>query len=126
MGPLNGVRIVEFAGLGPAPFGAMMLADLGADIIRIDRPGGYRAPDPIQVSTSNGSASLRFTTAIAAPFGPIMAWISPAAIAMETSLSASTAPKRRPSDEARNIASCDDERPGWITSFHAHSTGCCT
>jgi len=53
MGPLNGVRIVEFAGLGPAPFGAMMLADLGADIIRIDRPGGY--PAPIQVSTSNSS-----------------------------------------------------------------------
>jgi crotonobetainyl-CoA:carnitine CoA-transferase CaiB-like acyl-CoA transferase len=46
MGPLHGVRIVEFAGLGPAPFGAMMLADLGADIIRIDRPRGYPAPDP--------------------------------------------------------------------------------
>src|SRR5258708_16366135 len=46
MGPLDGVRIVEFAGLGPAPFGAMMLADLGADIIRVDRPGGYPAPDP--------------------------------------------------------------------------------
>ena len=46
MGPLNDARIVEFAGLGPAPFGAMMLADLGADIIRIDRPGGYPAPDP--------------------------------------------------------------------------------
>jgi alpha-methylacyl-CoA racemase len=46
MGPLNGVRIVEFAGLGPAPFGAMMLADLGAEIIRINRPGGYPAPDP--------------------------------------------------------------------------------
>jgi crotonobetainyl-CoA:carnitine CoA-transferase CaiB-like acyl-CoA transferase len=46
MGPLAGVRIVEFAGLGPAPFGAMMLADLGADILRVDRPGGYPAPDP--------------------------------------------------------------------------------
>jgi alpha-methylacyl-CoA racemase len=46
MGPLDGVRIVEFAGLGPSPFGAMMLADLGADIIRIDRPGGYPAPEP--------------------------------------------------------------------------------
>lgn len=46
MGPLNGLRIVEFAGLGPAPFGAMMLADLGADIIRVDRPGGYPSPDP--------------------------------------------------------------------------------
>ncbi|MCA1999210.1 MAG: CoA transferase [Hyphomicrobiales bacterium] len=38
--PLAGVRIVEFAGIGPAPFAAMMLADLGADILRIDRPGG--------------------------------------------------------------------------------------
>jgi alpha-methylacyl-CoA racemase len=46
MGPLEGVRIVEFAGLGPAPFGAMMLADFGAEIIWVDRPGGYPAPDP--------------------------------------------------------------------------------
>jgi alpha-methylacyl-CoA racemase len=39
-GPLHGVRVVELAGLGPAPFAAMLLADLGADVIRIDRPGG--------------------------------------------------------------------------------------
>jgi len=39
MGPLKGVRIVEMGGIGPAPFGAMMLADMGADIIRIDRRG---------------------------------------------------------------------------------------
>jgi len=38
-GPLAGIRVVEFGGLGPTPFGAMMLADLGADIVRIDRPG---------------------------------------------------------------------------------------
>lgn len=38
-GPLHGVRIVEFAGLGPAPFACMLLADMGADIVRIDRPG---------------------------------------------------------------------------------------
>ncbi|GHF17363.1 alpha-methylacyl-CoA racemase [Kordiimonas sediminis] len=38
MGPLSGVRIVEFAGLGPGPFCGMMLADMGADVIRIDRP----------------------------------------------------------------------------------------
>jgi len=36
--PLNGLRIIEFAGLGPGPFAAMMLADMGAEIIRIDRP----------------------------------------------------------------------------------------
>jgi alpha-methylacyl-CoA racemase len=36
-GPLAGIGVVEFAGIGPAPFGAMVLADLGADVVRIDR-----------------------------------------------------------------------------------------
>ena len=39
-GPLRGVRVVELAGLGPAPHACMILADLGADVVRIDRPGG--------------------------------------------------------------------------------------
>ena len=39
-GPLQGVRVVEIAGLGPAPLGCMMLADLGADVLRVDRPTG--------------------------------------------------------------------------------------
>jgi len=38
MGPLHGISVVEFAGLGAAPYGVMLLADLGADVIRIDRP----------------------------------------------------------------------------------------
>ncbi len=42
MGPLAGVRIVEIAGIGPGPFAAMMLADMGADIIRVDRRAGVR------------------------------------------------------------------------------------
>src|SRR5262245_52295966 len=37
MGPLTGIRIVELGGIGPAPFCCMLLADLGADILRIDR-----------------------------------------------------------------------------------------
>ncbi len=37
MGPLNGYRIVEMAGIGPAPFCGMLLADMGADVIRVDR-----------------------------------------------------------------------------------------
>jgi alpha-methylacyl-CoA racemase len=37
MGPLSGIRIVEFAGIGPVPFAAMLLSDMGAEIIRIDR-----------------------------------------------------------------------------------------
>lgn len=39
MGPLAGIRIVEFAGLGPGPFAAMLLSDMGAEVIRIDRKG---------------------------------------------------------------------------------------
>lgn len=38
-GPLRGVKVVEFVGLGPAPFCAMLLSDLGAEVVRIDRPG---------------------------------------------------------------------------------------
>ena len=41
-GPLSGLRIVEFAGIGPAPFAAMLLADMGADVVRIVRPGTPR------------------------------------------------------------------------------------
>ncbi|MEV4733823.1 CaiB/BaiF CoA-transferase family protein [Saccharopolyspora sp. NPDC049426] len=44
-GPLAGVKVVELAGLGPAPFCAMLLADLGADVVRVDRPGAGGADD---------------------------------------------------------------------------------
>jgi alpha-methylacyl-CoA racemase len=39
-GPLRGVKVVEVAGIGPGPHACMLMADLGADVIRIDRPGG--------------------------------------------------------------------------------------
>ncbi|SCL72315.1 alpha-methylacyl-CoA racemase [Micromonospora citrea] len=50
-GPLAGVRVVELAGIGPGPFAAMMLADLGADVVRVDRatdvdPGAFGTPHP--------------------------------------------------------------------------------
>ena len=38
-GPLRGLRVVEVGGIGPGPFAAMLLADMGADVIRVDRPG---------------------------------------------------------------------------------------
>ena len=37
MGPLKGVKVVEFAGIGPGPFCCMLLADMGADVLRVDR-----------------------------------------------------------------------------------------
>ena len=68
-GPLAGIRIVEFAGLGPAPFAAMMLADHGAEVIRIDRPGATLDPhDPalrsrrsvtLDIKSPEGAAQAR-------------------------------------------------------------------
>ncbi|WP_202903855.1 CaiB/BaiF CoA transferase family protein [Halocynthiibacter namhaensis] len=56
-GPLTHLKIVEFAGIGPAPYGAMLLADLGAKIIRIDRPGGYPAlADGLDLSSMDAAA----------------------------------------------------------------------
>lgn len=39
-GPLSGIRVVEIAGIGPGPHACMILADLGADVVRVERPGG--------------------------------------------------------------------------------------
>lgn len=55
-GPLKGIKVVEFAGLGPAPFCGMLLSDLGADVIRIDRRE-VRAAAPHQV-TQRGRRSV--------------------------------------------------------------------
>ena len=45
MGPLDGLRIIEVAGRGPGPFAGMLLADMGADVIRVDRPDGALRPE---------------------------------------------------------------------------------
>src|SRR2546422_1431898 len=41
-GPLTGIRIVEFAGIGPGPFACMMLADMGAEVVTLDRVGARK------------------------------------------------------------------------------------
>ena len=51
-GPLAGIRVIEIAGIGPAPFCGMLLADLGADVVVVDRP----APSPDAIDL--GSASI--------------------------------------------------------------------
>ena len=45
-GPLSGVRLIELAGIGPGPFAAMMLADMGAEVIRVERAAAVRSPLP--------------------------------------------------------------------------------
>ena len=55
-GPLSGVKVVEFAGIGPGPFCGMLLSDLGADVVRVDRKGqGRGAPSDV---TSRGRRSV--------------------------------------------------------------------
>ena len=65
-GPLTGVRVVELAGIGPTPFGTMLLADLGADVIRIDRPlahaGNPVAPDKDLLNRGKRSIVLDLKT----------------------------------------------------------------
>lgn len=46
-GPLTGLRVVEFSGIGPGPHCVMLLADLGAEVLRVDRPGGNGWPNPV-------------------------------------------------------------------------------
>lgn len=46
MGPLQGIKVLEIAGIGPGPFCAMMLADMGADVVRIDRVSNVMGGDP--------------------------------------------------------------------------------
>ncbi|RDD85847.1 CaiB/BaiF CoA-transferase family protein [Streptomyces parvulus] len=68
-GPLSGVRVVELAGIGPGPFAAMLLADLGADVVRVDRPGGPGLGiDPAHDVTNRNKRSVLVD--LKAPDGP--------------------------------------------------------
>ena len=58
-GPLAGVRVVELTGLAPAPFGCMVLADLGADVVRVDRPGSPAPPGALRRSRRVLTLDLR-------------------------------------------------------------------
>ena len=56
-GPLKGVKVVEFAGIGPGPFCCMLLSDMGADVVRVDRKGGGRGLGKYDV-TARGRRSV--------------------------------------------------------------------
>jgi alpha-methylacyl-CoA racemase len=53
MGPLTGVKVVELAGIGPAPFACMLLAELGAEVLRVERPGGGLTFGPPELELVN-------------------------------------------------------------------------
>ncbi|MEU6734203.1 CaiB/BaiF CoA-transferase family protein [Streptomyces physcomitrii] len=57
-GPLTGVRVVELAGIGPGPFAAMLLADLGADVVRVERPAGGLGIAPEKDLTNRNKRSV--------------------------------------------------------------------
>src|ERR1700760_4119210 len=61
-GPLTGLRIVEFAGIGPGPFCGMLLSDLGADVVRIDRKGDRSDPQDVLINRGRRSISLDLKT----------------------------------------------------------------
>ena len=60
MGTLTGVKVVEFAGIGPGPFACMMLADMGAEVIRIDRAAavGQEPRSPATATTLRGRRNI--------------------------------------------------------------------
>ncbi|HYF28358.1 MAG TPA: CaiB/BaiF CoA-transferase family protein [Baekduia sp.] len=57
MGPLHGVRILELGSIGPGPFAAMLLADMGAEVLRLDRKGGGMMVPPHLDPTQRGRAA---------------------------------------------------------------------
>ncbi|HEX3541433.1 MAG TPA: CaiB/BaiF CoA-transferase family protein [Acidimicrobiales bacterium] len=64
-GPLSGYRVIELAGLGPAPFGAMMLADMGADVIRVDRPDAVMSYEGVRPPQAAGDVLGRGRRSVA-------------------------------------------------------------
>ena len=77
-GPLAGARIIELQGRGPGPFAAMMLADLGADVIRVTRAGDVRlfsfhadcrVDGELRLSLGKGQAGLFTEEELSAPGG---------------------------------------------------------
>lgn len=64
-GPLTGVRVVEMVGIGPCPFAAMMLADMGAEVIRIDRKAGPGEDSPYPVLGTRHDVMARGRRSIA-------------------------------------------------------------
>jgi alpha-methylacyl-CoA racemase len=93
VGPLDGVRVLEIAGMGPGPFAAMMLADMGADVIRIDRFAGrrelpdterrVRGTDPTKYVLHRGRRSLAVDLKEAAAIELVLDLVSRSEVLLE-------------------------------------------
>ena len=68
MGPLQGFRIIELAGIGPGPFCGMMLSDMGAEVIRVERirRGGARPKDVLARNRRSIAVDLKSADGVAA------------------------------------------------------------
>jgi alpha-methylacyl-CoA racemase len=64
-GPLHGIRVIELAGMGPGPHAAMQLADMGADVVRVQRPGQPLGPSPRLRGRRLVEADLKDSAAVA-------------------------------------------------------------
>ena len=66
-GPLQGLKVIEFGGIGPGPFCAMMLADMGADVVRLDRKAdkGRDRGDPAFLASGRRSVLHRGRRSVA-------------------------------------------------------------
>jgi len=58
VGPLTGTKVIELAGIGPGPFCGMMLADMGADVIRVDRAGSHASRNPDVLTRGRKSVAV--------------------------------------------------------------------
>lgn len=85
-GPLAGIRVIEMAGIGPAPFAAMLLADMGADVVRIDRIDQATASfaiDPARDVLSRNRRSLALDLKSAAAPGIVLDLCASASVLIE-------------------------------------------
>ncbi len=84
-GPLAGLRVLELAGIGPAPFAGMLLADLGADVVRVDRPGGpaLAAVPPEQDLLGRGKRSVALDLKNSGDVGTVLDLVARADLLVE-------------------------------------------
>ena len=85
MGPLSGLKMIEIVGIGPCPFAAMMLSDLGAEILRVDRAGtkAFAYADPKTDFLARGRKSIELDLKSEAGRGLLLQLVERADVLLE-------------------------------------------